>query len=746
MKTKQVVATALLAALPFFAEAQVICSGRVLAEDGTPLAGVNIRVDNSLTGATTNGKGEFSLAGLSEGTHTLNLSYVGYEPLKYTLSGTQQDVRIVLRESYNQLDQVVVTGTGTHRRMKNSPVPITVITAKEIMTSNAASLEDALVKLSPSISTVTNGMGTTMSLNGINEDYFLILENGRRLAGDDRYTRINVANVKRIEILNGAASALYGSDAIGGVINIITDESKNSVDVSNYTHFTSKGRWTENVNADINVGRFSSFTSYQRQQADNWQNNGIDENGKPTGRPTSVGFYRNNVNQRFEFKPIDKLIIGVHGGWFDNETRRPEDATYFSYNKKKDTYTEKRAYSYDLRHETYSYGADLRYILSPRAYLDAEFLSDNFTSSYNYFAKSGNNQPGDEVIRKKTHYTNANVKGIFRLGSINKLSVGVEYVNDQLRSESDNIRYKDMYTLSLFAQDEITLTQQLQAVVGVRYIYNENFDSYATPNVSLLYRLGRVNMRAAYASGFRTPTLSQLFATDESKTNNRFTTGNPNLKPEKNNFYSLNAEYSYRRFFVSVTGFINDMRDMINYRTLSDEEIHAMGLDEQHQKFDEIRQRDNVDRAKTKGISVNMNWSMGYGFNVGAGYTFMDTESKERIQEGVYEITPIDKSVKHSGNLHGSWEHRWGIYRLHVGLQGHLQGERFSKTYGYAPKFQQWDLNTRHTFDLHSLSLEPGLGVINLFNEVDDRPWNNNFSTLTPGRSVYVSLLVRFKS
>lgn len=746
MKKKQLMATALLAALPIFAEAQVTFSGRVLAEDGTPLSGVNIRIDNSLKGATTNGKGEFSLTGLSEGTHILNLSYVGFEPLKYTVSGSQQDVRIVLRESYNQLEQVVVTGTGTHRRMKNSPVPITVITAKDIMASNASSLEDALVKLSPSISTVTNGMGTTMSLNGINEDYFLILENGRRLAGDDRYTRINVANIKRIEILNGAASALYGSDAIGGVINIITDKSKNSVDVSNYTHFTSKGRLTENVNADVNVGRLSSYTSYQRQQADNWQNNGLDENGKPTGKPTSVGFYRNNVNQRFELKATDKLIFGVHGGWFDNETRRPQDATYFTYNKKKDTYTEKAAYTYDLRHETYNYGADMKYIISPRAYIDAEFLSDNFTSSYNYFAKSGKNQPGDEVIRKKTHYTNANVKGIFRLGNSNKLSVGAEYVNDQLRSESDNINFKDMYTLSVFAQDEITLTKQLQAVLGLRYIYNENFDSHATPNVSLLYRLGHVNMRAAYAAGFRTPTLSQLFATDESKTNSRYTTGNPGLKPEKNNFYSLNAEYSFHRFFVSVTGFINDMRDMINYRTLSEEEIHNLGLDKQHETFDEIRQRDNVDRAKTKGLSVNVNWMLGYGFSFGGGYTFMDTEAKQRLNDGTYEVTPIDKSVKHSGNLQGSWEHRWGNYRLNVGLQGHLQGERFSKTYGYAPKFQEWNLNTRHTFDLRSLSLEPGLGIINLFNDIDDRPWNSNFSTLTPGRSVYVSLLVRFKS
>lgn len=173
-------------------------------------------------------------------------------------------------------------------------------------------------------------MGTTMSLNGINEDYILILENGKRLAGEDRYTRINVANIKRIEILNGAASALYGSDAIGGVINIITDDARNTVNVSSYTHYSGEGRLTESVNADVNAGKFSSYTSYQRRQAGSWQNNNIDENGYETGRPTSVGFYSNTVNQRFVFNATDKLSFYARGTYYDNKTRRPQDATYYA--------------------------------------------------------------------------------------------------------------------------------------------------------------------------------------------------------------------------------------------------------------------------------------------------------------------------------------------------------------------------------------------------------------------------------
>ena len=694
MKTNYLLAAILCCLTPLL-HAQTALSGKVVSADtNEPLAGVNIRVDNSLTGCTTNGKGEFTIDNLPDGQHTLRFSYIGFTPKKYTADGQEENILVKLEESYSNLSQVVVTGTGTHRRMTDSPVPVSVITAKEIGGANVSTLEEALVKLTPNISSYTNGMGTTMSLNGINEDYILILENGKRLAGEDRYTRINVANIKRIEILNGAASALYGSDAIGGVINIITDDARNTVNVSSYTHYSGEGRLTESVNADVNAGKFSSYTSYQRT-------------------------------------------------YYDNKTRRPQDATYYA--KSKGQFVQKDAYTYNLKHETYTYGTGMKYMINRSAYIDAEFYSDNYSSDYMYFKKSGSYLPGDRVTRKQVRYYNGNIKGIFRLGSRNKLSAGVEYVNEGLESESDNIDSRHMYTLAFYAQDEIKLPLNLQAVLGIRYIYNENFKNYATPNVSLMYKLGGLNLRAAYAAGFRTPTLSQLYATDESKTSNRYTTGNVGLKPEKNNFYSLNAEYNYRRLSVSVTGFINNIRDMINYRTLSDQEIHDMGLDDKHATFDEIRQRDNVDKAKTKGISLNASLNLGAGFRAGGGYTYMDTEAKQLQADGSYKVSPIDKSIRHMGNINGQWEHTWSFYRLNVNVHGHLQGERYSQTYGYAPKFQQWDLNTRHTFNLQSVVLEPGVGIENIFDKKDDRPWNNNFSTLSPGRSVYVSLSVRFK-
>ena len=753
---KKVSLTALLCCMVVSMFAQISLSGKVVnAETNDPVVGANIRIDHSLAGCTTNGKGEFTISNLPEGKHLLSVTHVSFLPQKYTANTGEKDILIKMTESYINLGQVVITGTGTHRRMSNSPVPIQVITAKDLGNANVTSLEDALVKLTPNVTTMTNGMGTTLSLNGMNEDYMLLLENGKRLTGDDRYTRINIGNVKRIEILSGAASALYGSDAIGGVINIITDDAKNTVNVSNYTHYTSKGRFSENINADINSGKFSSYTSYQRREADNWQVNELDENGYKTGRPMSTGFISDNISQRFAYNATDRLSFYVRGNYYNYNTRRPETATYFKKGKKKDEdgkpiYEETQAYTYNMLHDTYTYGAGAKYMINKSAYIDADFFADNYTSKYDYFLKSGDFERGDKETRKKTRYYNATVKGIFKPNSWNKVSTGIEYINENFSSESDNISFKNMYTFALFAQDEITILRDLQAVVGVRYLYNENFKNYATPNVALMYKIDHFNFRASYATGYRAPTLSQLYATDEAKTASRYTIGNPNLKPEKSNFFSLNGEYTCSRFSIAATGFYNDIKDMINYRVLSDEEIQQMGLGELHEQFSTIRQRDNVDRSKIKGISVNANFYLGAGLTLGGGYIYTDTEAKtlehdSKTNKDVVVITPVDKSVKNAANVHARWDHDWNNYHLNVNLSGHIQGERYSSTYGYAPKYQQWDLNTRHTFNLDAFILEPGIGIENIFNKRDNRPWNSNFSTINPGRAVYVSLAVKFK-
>ncbi|MBR6169571.1 MAG: TonB-dependent receptor [Bacteroidaceae bacterium] len=661
-----------------------------------------------------------------------------------------------------ELAQVVVTGTGTHNRAQNAVVPVQVLTAEELQRMHVTSLEDALKQLTSSITTMTNGMGTTMMMNGLNEDYILILENGKRLTGDDRYSRINMANVKRIEVLSGASSALYGSEAIGGVINIITTAPSMTapsadihpelkVDVISSTSYTSKNRFTESIAVNAEKGKFSSSTSFQHRQASNWQVNQTEEvMGRlmPTGKVMSQGFHSNQLNQRFTWDVGHGVSVYLKGSFYDYHTDRPQMARYFKGSTKKNAaggldtiYTEKEAYSYDLHHQDYMYGAGATWKLNSKTYLEADFYSDNLMSerdSFNTFL------PGGTQLTKRTHYYNGTVKGIFRLGSWNKLSAGAEYVHETY--ESYNFSFRTMYTISLFAQDEMRLLKNLQGVLGVRYIYNRNFGSYATPSVALMYSPGRFRLRAGYSTGYRTPTLLQMYyENDETK---NITIGNQDLKPEKSNYYTISAEYNNSWVNLKVSGFINDVRDMISYRVLTDTEVSASGLDAKYPTATKYQQRDNIDKAKVKGLHLSATFYLPQNVRLGGAYTFTDTEAETKELNAAtqqYETVtqPTDRSVRHTGRVFAGWGKTWGKYRFCIDLNGHLQGRRWSTSYGWAPGFTQFDLHTTHTFYLKNMELIPGLGIENIFNTRDTRPWNSNFSTLHPGRCVFASFKIK---
>ena len=120
------------------------------------------------------------------------------------------------------------------------------------------------------------------------------------------------------------------------------------------------------------------------------------------------------------------------------------------------------------------------------------------------------------------------------------------------------------------------------------------------------------------------------------------------------------------------------------------------------------------------------------------------SKSPAATQTYVSSITPVDKSVRHVGTLTASWDRTWNSYHLSVSLDGHIQSRRYSSTYGYAPGYSHWNLHTRHIITLPACTLEPGLGIDNLFNRCDHSYWNSNFSTISPGRSLVASFSIRY--
>ena len=178
--------------------------------------------------------------------------------------------------------------------------------------------------------------------------------------------------------------------------------------------------------------------------------------------------------------------------------------------------------------------------------------------------------------------------------------------------------------------------------------------------------------------------------------------------------------------------FQNDLRDKIETKTVD--------LTQEDKDNGIVRKAEyhNVGKARVRGINAGINVRPLTGLALGISYNYNHARN-------ISDDTWLERSIRHSGNFFGNWNHTWDNYTLNVNINGRYQGTRWSKSYGDSPAFQTWDLTTRHTFRLRSVILEPALGVENIFNYRDDRPYNSNYATLTPGCSVVASLVIRFR-
>lgn len=745
------------------AAAQSTVTGRVVdASTGNPVEGVAIRVEHTLTGATTNGRGEFRIADVASDA-VLKMSHVSYVNKTVRLEGRTSGVEVELEPSYVNVGQVVVTGTGTHRRRSDAPIPVTVLTDKDLAESGVSTLEGALLKLDPSFAMTPLGtMGTSLSMNGLEDTYTLFLVNGQRLIGSGSgapdLSRIDLSNVKRIEILDGAASMLYGSDAIAGVVNIITDDLRSGTELSTNMSVRDHGRYEHSVNLDSKEGRLGTYTSFVHQQSDGWQLNPMEESAAnelvPSARLASLAHESNTISQRFTYDLAPGLSIYAQGSYYSYDESRPEMIR-----------GEKTSYKYDLLHQNYTYGAGVKYIVNKDVSLYADFYSDNYASRYEYFVESGDLRPGDIETRVVTRFYQGTLRGIFNIGRANKVSAGLEYLTDRLDEYMSATLDAPVsnYTLSAYAQDEIRLHRNIQAVVGVRYLYHEELGSHATPNVALMYAKGAFKARAAFATGYKTPLLSDIHTYNVSK-EGVLTIGNEDLKPEKSAYGSVNVEYATGRLTFSATGFLNRLRDKVETESfdVSDAELaHYQEIYGADVTSSVVKKRSNIDKARVAGVTLSAKAYLGAGFTVQGAYNFVDARNLS-AEEGADDR--LDKSIRHSGNLGAQWERSWGCYRLNVNFSGQIRGPRFSSTYspriGDAPRYSLWDLTTTHTFNLGKVILVPTIGIENLFDYTDDRPGYlyyetaagkgastmSPYATLTPGRTYFFALGIRFRS
>jgi outer membrane receptor for ferrienterochelin and colicins len=656
-----------------------------------------------------------------------------------------------ISHTYN-LNPVVVTGSGHHQRLKSTATPVHVLSAQEIREQGISTFDGALTRMMPQVSMAPNSMGTFLRLNGLGNKYILILINGQKLNGDISnnvdLNRINMARVKRIEILDGAASSLYGSDAIAGVINIITDQpTQDLVSITSDTRISGHGILTENVSLDIYKNGFGSYTSFSHDRADSYRNNdleyvkGSDTETQPSIAPLFTGYRSNLVGQKFTYAPNQHLALNAALDYSYKITSRPET---------RDDIT--GGTDYEMRYKGLRWNVGGIYKFTSRNSLQANFVVDRFRYGKEYDVETKTYQIGDYVESKKQRMMDGEVKAILGLTSNSTTIFGADWRQDHLTATSGNINEK-VYTLAAYAQHEMKFLKDFTATLGLRLTHHQTFNNHFTPKATLMYAPGEFRFRATYSAGFRAPGLDELYyhyySVNRGKPQISF--GNRDLKPEKSHYFSLNAEYRTQMLAVSLTGFINRINDMVVKQNIEVDDESLVMLkrefpemtDEEASKLVSYALYQNSDEGDVKGVQLNISANLFSGFNLSTNYAYTYARTKSDS-----EWTPLERSIRHTATIAANYNHVWGRYGLNVNLNARLQSKTYYPGYEDAPGYGIWNLNTTHTFDVARWALlEPSIGIDNLFDRVDRRidSATRKYALYSPGRMLVVGLKVKFK-
>ena len=669
----------------------------------------------------------------------------------------------------DSIPETVITATGTLHLLKDAPVQTEVISRQMLQNYSGRSLEDILSGLAPSFAFNEDDMGSHMQLNGLGNNYILILIDGKRIHGDvggeNDLSLIDPRNIEKIEIVKGASSALYGSDAIAGVINIITRKHKEEgLLLENSSRYGSYNDIRQHNAIGLKFGRFSSLTNFQFQHSDGWQNTSV-ERTVGTEKPITdsqnktVNRHSNGqIGEQLTFTVNDRLELYAGGTIYAKRIYRPSGK-----------YAQYDVHTYDLQYHNASASAGGTW--KPNAtdvvtfdldwtrhaymyYFTATTLVEDYEKSkgtiyYPYFPYL----PDQIEMQSDQRRTMASLKGVFTLPAGNLLNTGAEYRYDWLSAPNRVVGGKATdWTAAVYAQDEFKYefgrNSLLHLAGGLRLTWNGSFGMKLTPKFSAMLGLGLPwRIRATWSQGFKTPTPKELeYRYVKQMSGTYLYLGNTALRPQTSNYFSLGGEYTHAGLSINVTGYYNSVKDMITLVTIPNYQAPA----EYIIQYDPVktRQYQNVDDARTIGVDVSVRYSL-REWAFGLGYSWLDTDanqydsSHDRMRNVI-----IDGTAHHKGNFFTTWNHRFGpAYKISAGIYGRMSSTRFYQDDGNGKGYQIWRISTTHdlgNFERTVWRIEAG--VDNILNYVDRTPHGLHLGTTTPGRTFYIGLTVNFNS
>lgn len=458
------------------------------------------------------------------------------------------------KEKETEIKEVVVTATRSQKKLKDVPITVQVVTAEDIKKSQSTDFKTFLENEFSGINFTYDGGSPNINMMGFGGKYVLFLMNGERMAGETfdniDYERIDIDNIERIEIIKGASSSLYGSNAIGGVINIITKDSKSPLDINaGYLYDSSRDH-----KANLSIGTKQkwgnlSISSFYKMREPYIITDRISTGGV-YNELNVAGFTNYGINPKLTFNLSPKIDLSLTPGYYFSERNPGTPAGEI---------VRDRYYNYNLGLKTNIKFNDNQNLIVSGAF-------DRY-DKYDYFRKINEKEKKyeNEVWRISSQYN----QNLFKKHT---LVAGGEVLSEKLlsfmfKNESTGGR-ENAQTYSAFTQQDWVINPAVTIVTGARMDYHSIFKQYFTFRLSGMYRFDEtMTIRAGYSGGFRSPTLKELYTNWFHPWGGGFQLmGNKNLRPETSDNFNVSIDFNFKKLNLTFITQYSKIKDKINLR------------------------------------------------------------------------------------------------------------------------------------------------------------------------------------
>jgi outer membrane cobalamin receptor len=665
-------------------------TGKVVDQSGAALPRVTVQIrDKSgklVADAQTNSRGELALD-LSEGDYLVTATLAGFAPLRnqtLVVTPSTPPFSLVLQVPAVE-QQIVVTATATEAPLSQVGSSTTVLKGDQLAREGAVTVADALRRVAGLALVQSGSVGqiTSLFVRGGESKYTKILIDGIAVnepGGSYNFANLSIADIDRIEIVRGPQSALFGSDAIAGVIQIFTHRG------------TSEGL-SPKPRALFEGGSFASYryaggiegrgkrvdysASFTRSDTDNDVLNGS------FNEETVAGNLGIATSKNTELRAVFRSEAGRAGVPGQYAFQRPDADEYYRHRDLSGGLT--------FTHQvTVSWAQKMSYTVNDsRQFSDDPIDSGSYVPTY-----QGRTTPfplSDFTFQtlNQTRRQRIGYQSDLNLPKGHILTAGADYeresgvVGDPNANPLEAVRNN----YGGYVQDQWAFRNRLFAAAGVRLEHNENFGFFATPRLSLAAHLhqpaagsfwGLTKLKGNFGMGIKEPTLV------ESYSNSPYFRGNPNLRPEKSVSFDAGIEQHFAsgRGDIEATYFDNRFRNQIGFVTTNYNTFEGTFF--------------NIGKTRARGVEIVLRQELGWHWEIAGAYTFLDG----KVLESTSAFDPVYapgqqllRRPRHSGYV----DLRWKPGRWTLGATGQFAGSRVDSD-----------------FEGLGLTRNPGYSILNL--------------------------------